>query len=160
MGAMGKKASVIGQDTFWFQSCQVSVRGQSRTSSEEPECTNHESFAAAIRETVMTHDVVIAEGAQLVQHAEVTALLNHIVLLDLDRDEARRRRTQPRDATLNPNPLKVEDFDDLLWPAHQRYMKESVAPLGTRVVQLQSPLNATQRDELVHRIMCAAGLAK
>merc|ERR1712232_15296 len=98
------------------------------TSEEEPECTNHEKFAESIRGNTNTHDFVIAEGSQLVHHPQVTPLLSHMFLLELDKDEAKRRRTQPRDAKLNPKPLKPEDFD-LLWPAHERYMKEKVAPL-------------------------------
>lgn len=156
--AAGKKATIIGQDEFWFQTCQVNVHGHVRTSEEEPECTDHEKFAAAIKEKANTHDVVIAEGFHLVHHRKVTGLLNHIFLIELDKDEARRRRTQPRDATVNPNPLQPRDFDDLLWPAHERYMKDKVAPLGARVVQLRSPANTAQRDELVDRIMHAAGL--
>merc|ERR1712232_406179 len=117
-------------------------------------------FAAVIKEKVNMNDVdvVIAEGRQLIYHAQVTALLNHTFLIELDKDEARRRRTQPRDAKLNPNPLKPEDFDDLLWPAYERYMKEKVAPLGERVIGLQSPKNPTQRDGLLQRIMYVAGL--
>lgn len=158
----GKKATIIGQETFWFQASQVQVRGQIRTSEEEPECTNHEKFAEVIRGNTNMHDIVIAEGAHLVHHPQVTALLNHIFLLELDKDEARRRRIQPRDDKLNPKPLKPEDFDDLLWPVHERYMKEKVAPLRSplqgRVVQLQSPTNAPQRDEIVQRIMQTLGL--
>merc|ERR1712232_957298 len=60
------------------------------------------------------------------------------------------------DASLNPKPLKPEDFDDLLWPAHERYMADNVALLGEGVVQLQSPATAAQRDELVQRIMHVA----
>lgn len=160
IGATGKKATTVVQEDFWFQACQVNVRGQTRTSEEEPECTNHEKFAAAIKESSNTYDVVIAEGNQLLYNQQIVAMLDHIFLIELGREEARRCRTQPRDATLNPNPLKLEDFDDLLWPAHERYMKDKVAPLGARVVQLQSPANTAQRDELVHRIMQAAGLMK
>ena len=32
--ATGKKATIIGQDDFWFQACQVNVRGKMRTSEE------------------------------------------------------------------------------------------------------------------------------
>jgi len=157
---MGKKATIVGQEDFWFQACQVKVRGQSRTSEDEPECTNHEKFAATIEENMNTHDVVIAEGFQLVHHPQVTALLDHIYSVELDKNEARCRRIQQRDARLNANPLKEEDFDDLLWPAHERYAKEKVAPLGARVVQLQSPGNTSARDDLVRRIMHGTGLAE
>jgi hypothetical protein len=79
-------------------------------------------------------------------------------LIDLGKEEARRRRLQPRDAKNIQNPLAPLDFEDLLWPAHERYMKDKMAPLGSRIVQLQSPANTAQRDNLVHRIMHVAGL--
>jgi uridine kinase len=158
--ATGKTATIISQDDYWFQACQVKVRGQNRTSEDEPECSNHEEFAAVIKESTTAYDIVIAEGFHLVHDPSVTALLNHIFLIELDRDEARQRRTQPRDGRQDPSPIKPEDFDDLLWPAHERYMKDKVAPLGARVVQLQSPADRTQRDELVHRIMHTAKLAE
>merc|ERR1712232_242325 len=112
-------------------------------------------FAAAVGENSNTYDVVIAEGGKLLHHEQVSETLDYIFFVELDRDVARRRRTHPRDAKLNPNPLKIEDFDDLLWPSHERYMKDKVVPLGARVVQLRSPENAAQRDELVHHIMQA-----
>ena len=73
-----------------------------------------------------TYDVVIAEGFQLVHHPHVTGLLNHIFQIELDREEARRRRTQPCDDTgqdldFSRTSVTPEDFDDLLWPAHERY---------------------------------------
>jgi len=158
--ATGKKATIVGQDQFWLGTCAVRVRGQSRTSEEEPQCTDHEGFARAIQENANTHEVVIAEGSQLLHTSQVTTLLNHIFMLELGRDEARRRRTQSRDDRLNPKPIKPQDFDDLLWPAHERYTRDKVAPLCERVVQLESPASAGQRDELVRRIMHAAGLVK
>jgi len=158
--AAGRKAIIVGQDGFWFQACQVEVRGQSRTSEEEPECTDHEKFATCINEKSLTHDVVIAGGFQLVHDSRVVALLSHIFHIELDREEARRRRTQPRDATTNANPLQPCDFDDLLWPAHERYVKDKLLPLGTRVVQLRSPTNLAQRDDLVQRIILDARLTE
>merc|ERR1712232_1532327 len=159
--AMGKKATIIGQEDFWFQACQVDIRGQKRKSDEEPECTDHERFAMIIKENTNTHDVVVAEGAYLVYNPRVKSLLKHIFLLELDVDEARRRRVnQPRDPKLNPNPLKPDDFDDLLWPAYERYLEHKVAPLGARITRLQSPEDAAQRDELVQRMINAAGLMK
>jgi uridine kinase len=154
----GKKAIIVGQDDFWHQACQVKIRGQIRTSEDEPECINYEHFAAAIQDKMESNDIVIAEGFHLLQHKSVASLLNYIYLLKLDRDEARRRRTQPKDNKHNPNPLSQEDFDELHWPSFERYMKEKVEPLGKRVVQLECPTNRIQRDEHVTRIMQSAGL--
>jgi uridine kinase len=157
--AAGKRATIIAQDYFWFQACELKVHDQMRVSNEEPECINHEKFAAEIEENANTHDVVIAEGSYLVFNPLVAAQLNHIFMIDLDRDESRRRRTQPRDEKLNPNPLQVNDFDDLLWPAYERYMADKVVPLGERIVPLQSPTDAALRDELVDVIMRAAAIS-
>jgi len=153
-----KAGDFVGQEEFWLQACQVNVRGQTRTSEDEPGCTNNEGFAEAIKAKKAEKDIIIAEGFQLLQDDRVTALLDSIFLIELDQDEARKRRTQPRDAKLNPNPLKPEDFDDLLWPAHERYMKEKVTPLGQRVIKLRSPTNQTECDALVHQILHDAGV--
>ena len=76
--------------------------------------------------------------------------LNQIFLIQLDQDEARRRRTQPQ-----PNFMSKADFDDFVWPAHESYMRDNLAPLlnDARVVKLQSPTNTGHRDALVRRIM-------
>jgi len=154
---INKTYRIVEQEKHWFQACQVNIRGQTRTSEEEPECTNHENFAEAIKENKANCDIVIAEGFQLVHDDRVTALLDSIFLIEIDQDESRKRRTQPRDATLNPNPLKPEDFDDLCWPSHERYMKEKVTPLGQRVVKLRGPTDQTERDALVQQILHDAG---
>jgi hypothetical protein len=168
--AAGKKAIVIAQGDFLFQTCQVNIRGGSRASEEEPECINHEKFAAAIYESAQTHDVVLAAGSQLLHHPQTTAMLDHIYILELDHDEARRRWTQPRDAQSpstdepyerngrNSSALKPEDFDDLVWPAYLRYMSDKVVPLGARVVPLRSPENVVQRGELVDHIVQETGI--
>ena len=58
--------------------------------------------------------------------------------LTLDCDEARARRTRPR-CPLNPNPLSTQDFDELLWPTNELYVREKVAPLEAKVIRLDSP---------------------
>jgi uridine kinase len=158
--AVGRKAVILGQEDFWFQTCRVKVNGRIRTSDEVADCIDHEKFAAAIKEKIATHDVVIVEGFQLAQDSRIVSLLNHIFLLQLDKDEACRRRTQPRDAMHNPSPISKDDFDDILWPEHKRYLQEKVVPLGERVVWLPSPVDPTDRDELVHRIMRNAEIMK
>merc|ERR1712232_449824 len=75
--ATGKTATIVGQSEFWLP---PNTEDQRRRSEDDPESTNHESFAAAIVEKTRTHDVVIAEGSQLLHHARVMALLKHIFL--------------------------------------------------------------------------------
>jgi Leucine-rich repeat (LRR) protein len=154
----GKKAAIIAQDDYWYQMCKVEVNGQVRKSEEEPGCTNHEKFAAAIKEHMDSCDVVIAEGRQLLHHSRVESLLSSIFLLELGRDEAKSRRTQPQDPVYNPNPLSGIDFDELSWPAYERYITETVDELGARVVNLQGPSNPAQRDALTKVIMHYSGL--
>ena len=66
-----------GATAQWIAATKVRVYGHIRMCDEEPECTNHEKLAAAIKENMSTHDVVIVEGSKLVHHAEVTALIGH-----------------------------------------------------------------------------------
>eukprot|EP00933_Yihiella_yeosuensis_P011362 TRINITY_DN11861_c0_g2_i1.p1 TRINITY_DN11861_c0_g2~~TRINITY_DN11861_c0_g2_i1.p1 ORF type:complete len:188 (-),score=37.17 TRINITY_DN11861_c0_g2_i1:358-921(-) len=152
--AAGMKAIIVAQDNFWFRSCKVVVKGSSRSSQEEPECTDHKRFLKAIKDKLQSYDVVIAEGFQLLYSEEIASLLDHIFLIELDKDEARKRRIQPRDKQMNPNPLTPEDWDDLLWPAHERYMVKCVAPLEEegKIVKLNSPTNIDERNAAVKQI--------
>merc|ERR1712183_1062725 len=49
--------------------------------------------------------------------------------------------------------MKPEDFDDLVWPTHERYVKDKVRKLGSRVNQLQSPTSLAHRNKLVNQIL-------
>jgi len=89
---------------------------------------------------------------------QVAALLGCVFFLGLDKDEARRRRTQPRDSKLNPNPLKPEDFDDLLWPAYERYCHDRIEPLKSRIYELPSPESSSVKEDIVEFIMDASEL--
>ena len=80
------KTTILCLFCFSILIAKVNVRGQMRTSEEEAECTNHEQFAAVIKENAAMNDFVIAEGSHLVYMPQVTALLNQIFLLDLGAD--------------------------------------------------------------------------
>ena len=88
---------------------------------------------------------------------KVNELLNHTFLIELSEDEACSRRTQARDARLNPNPLTKADFDDLVWPTHERYMMDLAA---LSIITLRSPMNPAERDKLVQEICRSVGLGK
>jgi hypothetical protein len=77
----------------------------------------------------------------------VAALIDVTFFLTLDRDEARTRRTRPR-CPLNPNPLSTQDFDELLWPTHESYEREKVAPLEANAIQMGSPRPLMNSDDL------------
>jgi uridine kinase len=149
----GKGGTIVRQDQFWFLTCQKKIRGQIRKSDHEPECIDHDELAQAIETHASSHDFVIVEGTQLLHDSKVVDKLKHIFLLELGVDEARKRRTEARHPQFNPAPLTPEDFDDLLWPAHEKYMKEKVAPLGKKVHRLRGLADARQKDETVRRIM-------
>jgi uridine kinase len=147
--AVGKKAQIVGQDNFWLQTREVNVGGQMRTSEVEPECTDHIKLAAAVSETKSANDIVIVEGTQVVHHKQVRAKLGHIFLIDADKDEARRHWTADRQ----------EDFEDLVWPAHERYMKDKIS-LCAGVVNMKKPTSIAEKDELVHCMMQTVGLVQ
>merc|ERR1712023_64784 len=99
----------------------------------------------------------MGEGFQLLHDAEVAPELCHIFLLEIGYQEAKRRRTQKRDRVLNPNPMSVKDFDELVWPAHQRHMARSVAPLvdAGKVTVLPSPNSESEVAQLVRQMAAA-----
>jgi uridine kinase/predicted NAD-dependent protein-ADP-ribosyltransferase YbiA (DUF1768 family) len=159
----GKKVIVVGEEEFWQDARKVKVRGEMRSSEVEPECIDHVKFAAAIKEHRKTYDIVIAEGCQLLYHPPLTELLNVVFFIELDKVEARRRRTGKRDGKLNPLPLKPEDFDDLLWPVHERYVRDHVKPMknkGKNIVDVQSPTNEMDCNKIVEQIMSEQGLVR
>ena len=87
----------------------------------------------------------------------MTEQLTHVFCIELDRDEAKRRRTQPR-SKMNPNPLSAGEFDELLWAAHERYVERCVRPLGERVITLPSPSDEAMVRANVDRILAHVGL--
>ena len=100
-------------------------RGESSSSEEEPECTDHAAFSEDIRRAAQSAaqsgGIVVAEGFQLVHSPHVAAQLDAIFQIDMSKEEARRRRCQPRDSVKNPNPMSESDWQALVWPAHVRY---------------------------------------
>ena len=76
--------------------------------------------------------------------------------------EAKRRRTQGRDRVLNPNPTSDTEYDQLVWPAHERYVARSVAPLveAGSVAKYSSPASDAEVDEIVRRMIAAAARAE
>ena len=160
LGDHGYSTAVVGQDDYWVRSIKVTTAsGRKAISEEAPECTDHESFAAAIRELLETHDVVIAEGFQLVYSPSVTNLLTHIFTIDIDKAEAKRRRCQPTDKIKNPNPMSELDFEELVWPTHERYEASSLALLGSRVVRFDYPKAVADVQAIVGEMLRRAGLA-
>ena len=158
---------VVGQDVHWRHAVPVSLAdGRSVNSEEEPECTDHPAFARAIEVAAIGgggaaaagtggQSVVIAEGFQLVHDATVTSLLTGpIFYLEMSREECIRRRTAPPGgAAPNANPLSLADCEQLVWPAHERYLERSVLPLGARVVRLQAPSTPGEVAALVDLIV-------
>jgi uridine kinase/predicted NAD-dependent protein-ADP-ribosyltransferase YbiA (DUF1768 family) len=154
----GKRVALIGQDEFWLQARQLHVQGKMRVSYEDPECFDHRRLATAIKEKMGGNDLVIVEGCQLLHDRQVADLFHYTFLLQLGKFEAKHRRTQQRDIMLNPNPVSKDDFDEVLWPAHERYMKEKIEQ-NSQVMHYQSPKDPSELDRLVDRIMDVARLS-
>ena len=45
--------------------------------------------------------------------------------------------------------MTTTDWDDLVWPAHERYVAHSLAPLASRITTVTSPKNVGERDAIV-----------
>ena len=153
-----REVAIVGQDTYWKGPRYSEHAG--RMSHEEPSCTDHDAFAAMIAEKSATHSIVIAEGFQLLHSEKVRSLLTHCYHLELDKETAKYRRTQAKDHFYNPNPLSAVDFEELLWPAHERYVKESVEAMGEQAdrlkgmhLGLKAPSTQEEVDELVERVV-------
>lgn len=73
--------------------------------------------------------VIIAEGFKLLHDSQVRSLLTHTFYLELSEDECVRRRGESKDPKLNPNPIAESGVRDVLWPAHERYVRTSVDPI-------------------------------
>ena len=151
----GHAVTVVGQDSFWHQAVQVTVNGRAWRSEEEPECTDHAAFAKAIRDAAAKGGgtIVIAEGFQLVHSNEVTKQLDAILQIEMDREEARRRRCQPADPVANPNPLTRSEWNELAWPAHERYVAHSLTPLTSRIIKVKFPESVDDRDAIVSAVL-------
>ena len=149
----GHTVELVGQDAFWVKCVEVALSdGSVVQSEEETSCTDHEAFVAAIKEArtrvggngATRRGVVLTEGFQLLHASEVQHMIEHIFYLDIDRTESRRRRCSPA-GPHNPNPLPTWKFDQLAWPAHERYVGSSVQPLGSRVHRL-GPITDQDQD--------------
>ena len=143
-----------------------------RTAAQERAPT-HASTHASIHPSIFTHrhtcicapasraesgGVVVAEGFQLVHSPHVAAQLDAIFEIEMGREEARRRRCQPQDYVKNPNPMGSADWDDLVWPAHVRYVESSLAPLAARVRKVQFPQSDGDVEAIVQTIARELGL--
>jgi len=157
---------IVGQDSYWVRPWQVTVDGKQVTSEEEPECTDHDAFASAIASASAAaakgfdgskSGCVIAEGFQLVFDAKVVPLLDYIFLLEISREDCIARRSAPRNVH-NSNPLSPWACEHLVWPGHERYLRDSVEPLGDKVRRLAGPKTAEDTAALVATIASVTGL--
>lgn len=104
--------------------------------------------------------VVIAEGFKLVHDASVLGLLTHVFLLDLNEAECIKRRCSCKDPKLNPRPIPESEVREVLWPAHDRYVKASVDPLvkAGRIQSFAAPSTDAQVAVIVDSICKQLGL--
>jgi len=100
---------------------------------------------------------VIAEGFQLLYDKRVVDILDHMFLLEIGSEECIRRRSAQR-GPHNGNPLSLWKCENLLWPAHERYLESSVAPLGDKVQRIPGPSSAEDVAAIAKSIVEATGL--
>mmetsp|Transcript_2246 Transcript_2246/g.5053 ORF Transcript_2246/g.5053 Transcript_2246/m.5053 type:complete len:243 (+) Transcript_2246:63-791(+) len=156
--------AVVEQDRFWRRSSIVQTAdGRRMVSEDEPECTDSDAFLDAIRCAISEAQplagcdwgCVIVEGFQLLHDKRVVALLDHIFLLDLSKEELLSRRTAPW-SDLNRNPANEDYCKLVVWPAHERYMQTKVQPLGEwpsgRVRRFEPPTTAEDVASIVSTI--------
>lgn len=152
---------IVGQDRYWARPWQVTVDGKQVSSEEEPECTDHDAFASAIANASAAaaegfngskSSCVVAEGFQLVFDTKVANLLDYIFLLEISREECISRRSAPR-SVHNGNPLSSWACEHLVWPAHERYLRDFIEPLGEKVRRLQGPSTAEDAAALAATIV-------
>jgi len=168
--AAGLDCSAIHQDDFWEREVVViDAHGKERKSEEEPECTNFAALAATLRAAIVPcgdvsaaspspeSHMIIVEGFNVLHDPAIVALLDVIVVLDLDYDEAKRRRTAPRSG-LNPNPLSLEVFDAVVWPQHVRYVAASVDTLGRRAQHYAAPSHETDVNRIAVEVLELASM--
>ena len=167
---------IVCQDDYWIGAVAVTTPdGNSVTSDEQPECTDHLGFAAAIEDAIKraaataggrdhtVFGVVIAEGFQLLHHERVRDLIGPMptYLLELSKEECIRRRAQPVHASLKPHPISESHMVAVVWPAYEAYHTQSVAPLFAegRVVCMPSPETDEDVETIVERICADMGAA-
>mmetsp|Transcript_38843 Transcript_38843/g.58601 ORF Transcript_38843/g.58601 Transcript_38843/m.58601 type:complete len:213 (+) Transcript_38843:99-737(+) len=133
--ALHYKGEHLSQDSFFMRPIKIDLpppHGSMR-SAEEPECTNWDRFAGAIQELKKKPgSYVIVEGYQLLHSPQVVEQLDHIFHLDIGQEECIRRRSAPK-SEHNCHPIPVWKCRLLVWPAHERYVANSVEALGPRV---------------------------
>jgi len=160
------QSSVVAQDAFWSHAVLVQASsGAEVVSEEEPECTDNTLFAAALQEAIAAavplpgrgRGCVIAEGFQLLHDDRVAGLLDYVFFIDLSRQECITRRSAPRGPS-NPNPMSMEQCELLVWPAHERYVRDSIAPLRERIRWLAPPGEPSSLAKVAEEICVEVGL--
>jgi uridine kinase len=153
------RVEVVAQDAFWYRTIPVKIGDSVLQSCEEPECTDTSSFAREIGKAAQDNDLVIAEGFQLLHSSAVRDQLHFVYLLEISMEESMRRRSCARDAELNPHPIGVDQFRQLVWPAHERYLRDCVTPLAGWVRRYPAPHTGSRGSDEVANLVHAIGEA-
>eukprot|EP00040_Diaphanoeca_grandis_P021160 m.112724 g.112724 ORF g.112724 m.112724 type:complete len:210 (+) comp28214_c0_seq5:327-956(+) len=167
---------VICQDSFYKRKVTITLQsglnvGKTVKSSEEPECTDYDTFtqhiSESITETADCHNLidskfsplksfVIVEGHQLLWDERVRNLLTFpVFLLEITKEEGCRRRTAPQ-TQLNPKPQSFDHFNTVTWPSFEKYLINVIDPLGDRVYRINSSQlhkNDVEIDKVVTEIV-------
>merc|ERR1712194_209365 len=83
---------------------------------------------------------IIVEGFQILHCKELCDRMAQTIYLNLEREECIHRRCTR--SAHNPNPLSRQACELLLWPAHERYLRNCVNPLVKvgKVTQFRAPM--------------------
>eukprot|EP00931_Biecheleriopsis_adriatica_P116231 TRINITY_DN91902_c0_g1_i1.p1 TRINITY_DN91902_c0_g1~~TRINITY_DN91902_c0_g1_i1.p1 ORF type:complete len:335 (+),score=55.22 TRINITY_DN91902_c0_g1_i1:64-1068(+) len=147
-GWNSKQVKIIGQDDFWRKPIEiVKPDGAIFHSEEEAECHDFDQFLKTIELALAQEEVrvVIVEGFTIVHDARVARLCDNIFLLDVSRENTILRRSAQH--AHNPNPKPRTYCEEVIWPAHERYMAHAgtvLADLGMMWTRLDANDNASE----------------
>jgi uridine kinase len=134
--------TVISQDDFWFQPCEVIVNGKPQMSEEDPQCTGWDKLVGAVeaaREDLQRSGgggFLVVEGFTVLSDQRLVDACDVIFHLDLSKEEVIARRSAPATPTCpNPHPKSLAYCEEILWPTHEAY-EETVQVLGSGVRRL------------------------
>lgn len=122
---------IIGQDDFWRQTVPIVLPdGTSYYSEEEAECHDFNELFNSIEASLAQKGVlvVIVEGFTIIHDDRVARLCDNIFHLDVNRENTILRRSARH--AHNPNPMPKNVCEDVVWPAHEKYIDRAGAVLA------------------------------
>ena len=132
-----------------------------KRSLEHFSCTDwghfEEAFFAEVGDP--ENDVVIVEGTRILFSERISRRISFIYSLDLERNEARRRRCEPPGAAARSTAPSNEEWDTYVWPQHALYEARLCQPLNDGVMTIPGIREETEGEvaAVVDGIINSAG---